>query len=139
MVATYELEANHLLIDKRRTKYALLTDEDSEACKHSEIRWCATRSPIYFVSLSKLCIISLFFANFDEVQEYCKVSVTLNNRLPMALALSDSQWFIATLEPMQLSVVCETNQSQVTTHQIKPPLQIFTLPEKCTASNKHLL
>ncbi len=59
MLASYDLEAEGILIDKQRSRYVLLTSDEMIACSHSETQWCEVSSPVFPVNLAKVCVISL--------------------------------------------------------------------------------
>jgi hypothetical protein len=85
LVASYQVESNAMVINKARTKYALLDDDEFVICSH--FKWCFTKSPVYPVNLAKLCLISLFLMNNDAVEKNCEVTVTLDRKLPMGITL----------------------------------------------------
>lgn len=138
LIATYNLEATSFLINKARSQYALLTDEEGTLCDLPETRWCSTKSPTYFVNLSKLCLIQLFLGLENDISKLCRVTISLDTRLPLALSLYNYRWAIVTTEQLRFSVVCGQDNNKVVTKIVNPPLSIIELPCQCTASNNYL-
>ena len=70
------------MIDKSKTRYALLTRAETEICCDSSVKYCNVQSPIYPVNLARLCVVNLFLQKSEAVKKYCESIVTLNTRLP---------------------------------------------------------
>ena len=75
LTAKYDLSVAALMINKERTKYALLSSNDFDACNNRYMPFCNPKSPIYQINLSKSCIIALFLKNVENVGKYCKSTV----------------------------------------------------------------
>ena len=60
MITKYNLESEGLMIDKSKTRYALLTRAETEICSDSSVKYCNVQSPIYPVNLARLCVVNLF-------------------------------------------------------------------------------
>ena len=86
MITKYNLESEGLMIDKSTTRYALLTQDETEMCSDS-VKYCNVQSPIYPVNLARLCVVNLFLQKPEAVKKYCESIVTLNIRLPFAVKL----------------------------------------------------
>ena len=87
LTAIYSLEAPGLMIDKKRTKYALLSSEELAVCGNPIKKYCTQRSPIFPINLSKLCAVNLFLGNDNKIKRCCKAIVSINTRLPSAYYL----------------------------------------------------
>ena len=69
LTAQYSLEAQGLMIDKKRTNYALLSSEELAVCGNPMQNYCTQRSPIFPVNLSKLCVVNLFLGNERKIKK----------------------------------------------------------------------
>ena len=74
LTAQYSLEAQGLMIDKKRTNYALLSSEELAVCGNPMQNYCTQRSPIFPVNLSKLCVVNLFLGNERKIKKILKGS-----------------------------------------------------------------
>lgn len=136
LTAVYELEADGLMIDKGRTKYALLTKSETDSCSDPSIKWCSIAKPIFPVNLARLCLVNMFLKNEEATKKYCRSIVTLNTRLPLGEHLYDSVWAIASQKELQFSIVCQTGARE--TINIKPPVGLLKIPNACIASNSFM-
>lgn len=137
MTASFKLEARGLMIDKGRTKYALLSEAEVDKCSDLSVKWCNVESPLFPVNLAKLCIVNLFLRNQEASQKYCQSIVTLNTRLPLGLPLFNSMWAIALQNELRFSFVC--NESVSKTETVTGPLSILEVPPSCVASNDYMI
>ena len=137
MTATLNLESNGLMINKDRTKYTLLTDQELDKCSDPNVNWCSVASPIFPVNVAKLCIVNLFLKNRESSWKYCQTIVNLNTRLPFAISLFNSLWAIATQNDLKFAIVCNDGTSR--TELVKSPIGILEIPSICTASNDNMV
>ena len=61
MVAKYSIEYSGLLINKDRSQYAPLTDDELQACGNAAIKYCSPKNSVLPVNLHRLCILVVFF------------------------------------------------------------------------------
>ena len=59
MTAQLEIEADSIAFVER-TKYILLDKLETQHCSNPWLKFCQIQSPIYPVSLNKLCVVALF-------------------------------------------------------------------------------
>ena len=69
LTAKYDLSVEALMINKERTKYALLSSNDLDACNNRYMPFCNPKSPIYQINLSKSCIIALFLKKWRKFKK----------------------------------------------------------------------
>ena len=135
MVARYQLEADYLGVNAERTNYMLLTGTDVAHCSSKLTDFCQTKSPVYPVNLSKLCVMSLFMGHKVHIGKYCTTEMQPNTQLPTAQYLDHGQWVVATQVPLKMSIVCQEENSLQT---INPPIALISLNQTCSASNDYL-
>ncbi|MCG8033933.1 MAG: envelope fusion protein, partial [Candidatus Thiodiazotropha taylori] len=135
MTAMYRLESDGFLINKARTKYALLTNAETGVCSNSAIKYCSVQSPIYPVNLARLCVINLLLQKKDAVKKYCESIVSLNTKLPLAVKLMDFLWGVISQNDLRFSIVCKNEQAK--TFISKSPIDILEVPTACVASNDY--
>lgn len=139
LTAIYSLEAQGLLIDKKRTKYALLSSEELAVCGNPIKNYCTHRSPIFPINLSKLCAVNLFLENENKIKRYCKALVSINTRLPSAYYLFNGNWAIASRTNLNFAIVCHDDKKFMPSVTVKAPLDVLRLNETCIGSNDHML
>lgn len=138
LLATYSLESRGFLIDKGRTKYKLLTDEETRQCSNPNTKWCHAKGAVFPVNLSKLCLINLFLGTKTAVQKYCQTKVNLKTKLPEAHFLFDNQWAIVSHDNLTFTIVCKAGQSEVKTEILNAPMDVLQVPAGCKATNRYL-
>ena len=138
-IASYNLETNGFLIDKARTRFVLLTDNEIQACSSQKARWCTLDSAIFPVALSRLCVINLFIGSQAYHQQYCEAVVTIDTKLPMASSLFGNYWAIVTRDNLTFGLVCATGESTTDVVQVHNPVGIISVPPSCVASNRFML
>ena len=57
LLASYNLEANAIAVDKKRTQFALLTAEEINACSRHHLHFCTFQSPVYSILGSTACLV----------------------------------------------------------------------------------
>ena len=137
LLAEYELEAKAIAINKERSKYVLLQDDEVRQCIGSLASHCAMHKPSYPINLSKHCIVALFMRNKEKQQKNCETSVRTGAKLPIAEYLSSGVWIIATRKRLQFSIICQ-GESRPSEKLVEPPIGVINLPMSCTASNDYL-
>lgn len=133
MVATYRIESSGLMINKAKTKYALLNQVELAVCSEPTVNYCNVQSPIFPVNLAKLCIVHLFLQKTEMVRKYCESIVMMNTRLPFAIKLMNFLWGVVSQTELTFSIVCNNDQS--ITKITKPPIDILRVGAECIASN----
>ena len=131
MTAQYGLETNHLAVNIKRTQYMLLSDTDFLQCAAPRSSFCALRKPSFPLHDSQRCVTALFLKKVERIDFFCKTIVTLNNKLPLALYISDGTWVVITVEPIVFTVMCVGNKRYQTT--VRPAVSYVTLNMSCHA------
>ena len=142
LIAKYDLSVEALMINKERTKYALLSSNDFDACNNRYMPFCYPKSPIYQINLlyiiSKSCIIALFLKNGENVRKYCKSTVYFDSQLPVAEYIHSGVWVVATYETIKFTIVCQDQSEMQCDITVYPPLGIVKLNMTCGAANDYL-
>lgn len=134
MVAQYDLEANSIAVNTDRTQYMLLSSNELRSCPNPLMGFCFAKSPVYKTSVSKLCIIELFQQEEQKVKKYCKVIVKLKTTLPRAKYINNGHWVVSTSEKLHFVKLCGEGSNTIATDIIiRPPIQIITLEQSCSA------
>ena len=104
-----------------------LTKSEFDDCVYTAGRFCTTLTHIIAAEWVESCLFALYTKNRDTTQRYCSVKF-LEKCLPYIKPLTDSQWYIATKDRLELAVTCpHKSYRQI----ILPPFSIFSLPEFC--------
>lgn len=134
MVAQYDLEANSIAVNTDRTRYMLLSSNELRSCSNPLMGFCFAKSPVYKTSVSKLCIIALFLQEEQKVKKYCKVIVKLKPTLSRAKYINYGHWVVSTNEKLHFVKLCGEGSNKIATDIIiRPPIQIITLEQSCSA------
>ena len=139
LTAQYSLEAHGLMIDKKRTKYALLSSEELAVCGNPMPNYCTQTSPTFPTNLSKLCVINLFPENERKTRKYCKAMVSINTRLPSAYYLFNGKWAVASRTNLTFAIVCHGKTDSTPTITVRAPLDVLHLKQTCIGSNENML
>ena len=84
MTAMYDIESEIIAIDKARTKYSLLTKDQSKQCISNKFDVCKSITPLYPTNVNKFCVIALFLSNREKIRSHCNIIVKMNGILPIA-------------------------------------------------------
>lgn len=136
MTGHYHLETNSFLINKDRTKFALLTNDEFAQCRSQYLRICSPASAIYPTNLNHFCVTALFLKKETLIKKYCKIMIIPYSVLPQAVYLNAGVWAIATQNPLKLTLVCRGENAADVTAQ--PPLFFVKLNNSCHATNDYL-
>ena len=136
MTAHYDLEAHAIAINRERSKFIMLSDQEFNSCSKGVLTFCAITSPTYFTAKSSFCVISLFLGKNEEISSNCKTTVLTSANLPQANIVAKGQWAISARSSLQFSVVCPEREPKSVIS--KPPLSIIQLEENCEAVNEFL-
>ena len=85
---------------------------EQEHCTSPLWYYCGVRSPVYSVSSSKLCTVTQFMKDTDNVRKYCRTEVEPNSIIPRAYYVIDWLWFIATQSTLTFTEVCPKKQKE---------------------------
>lgn len=134
MVAQYKLDADALMIDKTKTKYALLSIDEFKQCNNKQLNYCQLMNALYPVNLSKSCTVALFLKRGKNIKHYCENTVRLDTRLPYVKYIGFHKWAVAVNDVVDLTINCKDN---VTVVSIKPPLSVISINSDCKVSSDY--
>ena len=143
MIARYDIEYQAILINKDRTRYALLEADEIHKCSNTVVKYCSPRYAILPVNLNHLCVLAFFTKDDKKINRFCRRVVEPNAMLPMATYISAGRWVVSTQEKLTFSVVClgSAGQGSQLTQQsqsVSPPLGVIQLKPGCHGSNNFL-
>ena len=143
MVAQYEIENEIFVIDKTRTKYILLTEEEARDCLGKRGGFCEIRSAIYTVGPNpRTCVIALYLGDDKKIPRACKTKIKPNCILPQAKNIDAGHWLVSTLHPITFTINCNPQSNrkrgQTSTMTVQPPIFSVTLPPNCAATSQHI-
>ena len=146
MVAQYELETNVFAIDKARSRYIMLNEEEAKSCLSAKQGLCDFSSPIFPINVSKFCLIALFTQNKVKAKELCKTKVKPNAILPMVAHVDQGLWLVSTQSPITFSVICDQKIGSISGTKkrtkiihVKPPLDAVNLDPHCVANSDFVI
>ena len=123
--AQYDLSTTYMAISGGYIKK--LTKSEFDDCVYAAGRFCTTLTHMIAAEHAGSCLFALYTKNEDSTQRYCSVKF-LEKHLPYIKPLTDSQWYIATRDRLELAVTCpHKSYRQI----ISPPFSIFSLQEFC--------
>ena len=122
MVAWYRLETSSVAVNPAKMKYILLTATEQEHCTPPLWHYCDVRSPVHFMTSSKLYTVTLFMKDTEIVKNYCKTEVEPYSFvfLPRAYHIIDGLCFLGTQNTLTFTVVYPQKQKE--THTVNWPL-----------------
>ena len=123
----YQLEGTYFAVERTGMYAALPKITDISLCLATELGVCTLNEALYPVKSLKWCIYALFIQNKEHVDKYCKLDITRATQ-DTAVYLGGYQWAIAALQPVMMQLRCVQQTSAV---DIRPPLQIVTVPDGC--------
>ena len=97
MVANYELESEFFVIDKSRTKYALLEENDTVNCAGLGVGFLKLH-PLYPTNVNKFCVIALFMSNDNMIRESCVTKIRTKWILLVAKIIRQGLWAVTLRE-----------------------------------------
>ena len=137
MSAYYDIgKVNAIAINKLRTQYTLLSDNQLNMCEHAQLGACHVKTAVYNINLSKLCVVALFLN--DKVTDNCKTMVEMNSVIPFALPLRDGLYVIVSNRPLRFAISCQGGDTDTKTVITSTPIDTIKLDLTCFASNEYL-
>ena len=137
ILAKYDLETNNIAINKKRTQFALLSNQETKQCSSPLKAYCTFKSPLYSVMNTKTCAIHLFKGNKEEIVKFCKIVIVQGFNLPKAQYLTQGHWLIISTDDLSFTVSCNASQNAYEI-KIQTPLDIIFLGPSCTATNGYM-
>ncbi len=136
MTARYDLESPVIAVNKKRSEYILMTDQEANQCNVAPKGFCPVTSPIYPATHSHLCIVALFQRRTKDIATNCQTIVDTNAVLPLARKIANGDWIVVANDALQFVVMCDDNlQYEVIT---KTPLFHLKLPMACYAISEYM-
>jgi hypothetical protein len=130
--ASYALEFNHFAISADRSRYTILEEESLAKCLVPEVNYCPVNAAVLPTNVHKTCTLALFLNQKDKTKQHCIVSIAVNEKLPIARALSNGRWVLSLKEPLLFLEVCpKTNTKR--NILIKPPIAEIKVNQGCSA------
>ena len=123
-----------LAINKERTRYAILNEQELMSCSDSSINYCHIQSTVYTVGLSTDCILHLFLPNVNEVSKYCHKQVNIGQKLPTAQYISHGTWAIIHTMSLRFALNCPESSFAGKAIKTYPPFGVVQLPSSCSAT-----
>lgn len=131
---TYQFEGFGLAINKERTRYAILNEQDFITFSDKNINFCHIQSAVYAIGLSTDCMLHLFLQNVNEVSRYCQKQVHTGQRLPTAQYVSHGTWVLIHTKPLRFALTCAENSMSGEAIKTTPPYEVIRLPQSCRAT-----
>ena len=82
-----------------------LTKSKFDDCVYAAGRFCTTLTHMIAAEHAGSCLFALYTKNEDSTPKYCSVKF-MEKCLPYIKPLTDSQWYIATRDRLELAVTC---------------------------------
>ena len=82
-------------------------------------RFCTTLTHMIAAEHAGSCLFALYTENKDSTQRYCSIKF-MEKHLPYIKPLTDSQWYIATRDRLELAVTCPCKLQTKHLPYIKP-------------------
>ena len=89
--------------------------------------FCTALAHMVAVDHAESCLFALYVENDSNIQKFCSVRF-LEKHLPYVQALTESQWYIATCDQLELAVTCP---HRCYCKVLLPPFNVFSLPKFC--------
>ena len=134
--AYFNLESDAMVINPERTLFGLMTKSELMRCQEKRTTICEIDSPIYSLSLSKMCVAAVFRNDLQQVKESCQTVVIPYTALPQAMYITEGIWVVTCRFPLEFAVVCQNN-SRSTIH-VTPFQQQVKLSMACTATSSDI-
>ena len=131
---SFQLEGMGLAINKERTRYAILSQDELISCSNLGINYCQIKSAIYAAGLSTDCVINLFLQNKAEINKYCQRVIHTGQRLPKAQYIGQGAWIIVNTRSLRFALTCTNNTLVREPIKVNPPIDVIKLPPTCSAS-----
>ena len=131
---TYQLEGFGLAINKERTRYATLNEQELMSCSDRNINFCHIQSAVYTVGLSTDCILHLFLQNKIEISKYCNKQVITGQKLPKATYINHGMWVVIHTRSLRFALTCPESSYEGEAIKTAPPFDVVKLPQSCSAT-----
>ena len=143
MAAKYDVEYSGLLINKERSRYALLDADELRICGNLALKYCSPKNAVLPVNLHKLCMLAHFYKDDKKVEKYCRKIVKPNAVLPTAQYISSGHWVVSSRKFLKFSIVYLASKGRKSpmrqqTRTMISFVDIITLESGCHAANDYI-
>ena len=132
LLASFHLESKAVAIDRKRTQFVLLTEEELRTCVNHIQGFCAFRSPVYSIMGTTVCLMHIFLESTSGINKYCTTMVKQYAASPTAQYLINGHWVVVSGETLTFKVICKGTDRSVII-KTKRPLDIISLDTGCSA------
>ena len=123
--AQYDLQTKYMAISGGYIKDLTKTEYDD--CAYAAGHFCTTLTHMVTIDHAESCLFALYIENNSNIQKFCSVRFS-EKHLPYVQALTESQWYIATHDQLELAVTCPR---RCYCKVLLPPFSVFSLPKFC--------
>ena len=104
-----------------------LTKTEYDNCAYAAGCFCTTLTHMVTIDHAESCLFALYEENNNNIRKFCSVRFS-EKHLPYVQALTESQWYIATCDQLELAVTCPHRCYRKV---LLPPFSVFSLPKFC--------
>ena len=133
----YKLEGNYLAINKERSMYMILSENEADRCLDPMLHLCDLYKPIKHTSITRDCLPSVFLQQKSKIGNNCELYVK-PIQLPTAFHVESSTYFIIVNVTTPFHINCRDDSENTVTTEIKPPYGILTIPQNCEANSDQI-
>ena len=121
----YDLQTKHMAISGGY--FIDLTKTEYDDCTYAAGCFCTALTHMVTVDHVESCLFALYEENSNNVCKFCSVRFA-ERHLPYVQALTESQWYIAMRDSLELAVTCPRRCFRKV---LLPPFSVFSLPKFC--------
>lgn len=133
----YQLESRFLAINRARTLYFLMSENEVRYCRDPLLKSCNLKRGIMNVYQSVNCIVSLFIRDKARISKYCELYVTQTD-LPQAIFVAEATYFIMTNDRLTFHVNCKNENEPRAVVTIDEPYGTIEVNASCIASSQRM-
>ena len=123
--AQYDLQTRYMAISGGYIKDLTKTEYDN--CAYAAGCFCTALTHMVAIDHAESCLFALYEENNNNIQKFCSVRFS-EKHLPYVQALTESQWYIATHDQLELAVTCPHRCYRKV---LLLPFNVFSLPKFC--------
>ena len=134
-VFTYKISHPYIALRSDGNYLTLPVHDDILTCIISAGHFCNLNTPLYPVSLTKICEYHLLMNQPDEIEKFCKMTIS-NYVQDTALNLGGNVWALSLREPTTLHVTCLADSYEI---RVKSTFQLIELENSCQAYSPSII
>ena len=123
--AQYDLQTKHMAISGGYFKDLTKTEYDD--CIYAAGHFCTALTHMVAIDHAESCLFALYEENGNNIRKFCSVRFS-ERHLPYVQALTESQWYIAMCDSLELAMTCPHKHF---CKVLLPPFTVFSLPKFC--------